>query len=155
MTLNKIARTINKNKLVPLMLLSLSSVNLFASVTKGNGTWVYDTLYNNEGKKIGHSPGLFANEINNYNLSATADHNITKLYSYGGSLELYCRGSGGTSTSTPCTTSNMFVYYDTGKLSTDAYYNVLGNGCRPVSIIPVVDGRLDQTGEDDYLSALN
>ncbi|WP_131782950.1 hypothetical protein [Legionella gresilensis] len=155
MMLNKITQKINKNKLVPFLVLSLSSVNLFADITKGNGTWVYDTLYNNQGKRIGHSPGLFANEINNYNLSATGNHTIDKVYSYGGSLELYCRGSGGTSTSTPCTTSTMYVYYDTGKLSTAAYYNVLGNGCKPLSIIPVVDGRLDGVGEDDYLSALN
>ncbi|STX29042.1 Uncharacterised protein [Legionella beliardensis] len=152
---NKSSHKNNRKRAFPLLILSLSSLNLFASVTDGNGAWVYDTLYNNQGQKIGQSPGLFASQINNFNAAATGDHTITKLYSYGGSLEMYCKGSGGTATNKACNASNMYAYYDNGKLSTAAYYEVLGNGCKPVAIMPVVDGRLDQKGADDYLSALN
>ncbi|WP_419418589.1 hypothetical protein ACNVED_08470 [Legionella sp. D16C41] len=155
MMLQKLTQKIHQTSLSSLLILSLSSVKLFAAIPVGNGTWAYDDIYNNAGKKIGHSPGLFANTINNYNLSASGNHIISRLYSYGGSLEMYCQGSGGTSPSKACNPSNMLVYYDKGKLSTATYYSVLGKSSKPVAIIPIVDGRLDQKGADDYLSALN
>jgi hypothetical protein len=141
-------------KLCSLFFLIQSTVGL-ASVTQGNSAWVYDNLFSNTGKKIGFTAGLFSSKINEYNTLAGSKHALTQLFSYGGSMEMYCAGSGGTAASVVCDASNMFIYYQPGQASTNAYYNALTKSAIPVSIIPVVDGQLNLTGASDYLSAFN
>lgn len=136
------------------LLFSLLPATAIASSNPiGNGTWAYDSLYNNAGKKIGQKPGLFANLINDYNLSAEIGHKITQVFSYGGDMEMYCQGSGESDPNETCTSKNMLIYYDSS--STTAYYAAAYKTSDPVSMVPIVDGRLDQKGASDLLSALN
>jgi hypothetical protein len=137
------------------LLTLLHSNLLLAAVPFGNSTWAYDNLYSSAGEKEGFTAGLFASNIANYNAIAKSGHTLSQVFSYGGSMEMYCGGSGGTSTATVCNASNMFIYYQTGQQSTTAYYNVLTKTATPVSIIPIVDGQINATGSSDYLSALN
>ncbi|KTD19090.1 hypothetical protein [Legionella jordanis] len=104
----------------------------------GNGTWVYDTTYDSNGRKTGSKPGLFAANINQYNNIAGAGHKITQIFSYGGDMEMFCKGSGGASSSTPCTASNMKAFYSPE--TTTAYFNAANETSNPVSMYPVLDG---------------
>lgn len=153
--------------LFALTLLSLSSIS--NAWLYGNGAWAYDSTYSADGKKIknGDIPGLFAEDnlnlnnnysINGYNRLALDGHKITQVFTYGSDLELFCEGSGGTDLTVSCNQSNMYVFYDsqsTGRQSSLAYAQQTQAANNPVVIIPVVDGRLDQMGEDDYLGAMN
>lgn len=58
---------------------------------KGHAAWVYDTL-NVPGKPREIKSGFFVDTINRYNEQAGIDHRIRTIYSYHGSLELYCPG---------------------------------------------------------------
>jgi len=101
-----------------------------------NGVWAYDAVYNSNGKRIGISPGLYANQIINFN--ATTNNKIAQVYSYGGNLKMYCEGSGGSSPSTPCNDSNMTVSHQTS--STIAYYTIISKVDPKIAIEPIVDG---------------
>lgn len=104
----------------------------------GNGTWVYDTTYDSNGRKTGTKPGLFAADINQYNTKAGVGHKITRIFSYGGDMEMSCKGSGGSSSTTPCTAENMHVYYQAQ--STTAYFNAARDTSNPVEMYPTLDG---------------
>lgn len=103
-----------------------------------NGAWVYDSTYDSSGNRTGVQPGLFSSNINSYNSMAGTGHKLTQLFSYGGDMEMYCRGSGGSSTSTACTSSNMQAYYNAQ--STKAYYDAAKNTANPVQMYPILDG---------------
>jgi len=135
----------------------------------GNGTWIYDAQFTNgPAGRAYNKAGLWMEALNAYNKGATSGHAINQLFVYGGSLEMYCNGSGGSSD--VCTSKNMLVYYfppsfyntnvtlsqmgDSGFESVSAYATQ-ADPAVPVRIIPIIDGRVDSTGEDDYLSAFN
>jgi hypothetical protein len=136
-------------KLGTLFILSLIPTVAICSIPKGNGTWAYDTTYKSGGKKSGQQPGLFAPNINKYNTSAGAGHKITQVFSYGGDMEMYCQGSGGSGNGTPCNASTLTVGYD--KASTTAYYNAAAGTSNPVMMVPIVDGVVG----GEYLKTFN
>lgn len=103
-----------------------------------NSAWVYDSTYSSTGQKTGTQPGLFASAINAYNNQAQPGHKLTALFSYGGDLEMYCNGSGGSSSTTPCTASTMLAYYT--PQSTTAYYTAAQSTANPLKMYPIVDG---------------
>lgn len=121
--------------IIPFCMLT-SSVQ--AAIPKANGAWVYDTLYDDAGNQTGKSPGLFSTEINNYNIQATESHKLKQIFPYGGDIAMYCGGSGGSSSNTTCTTSNMKVGYNIE--SVQAYYENVTKSANPVDILPIVDG---------------
>lgn len=112
-----------------------------------NGTWAYDKTYS----LFGFKAGLWATNINQYNTSAQAGHKLTQVFSYGGDMEMYCQGSGGSSTGTPCTASTMTVSYNPGIQSTAAYYNAANGTSNPVTMTPIVDGVVG----GEYLKTFN
>jgi hypothetical protein len=87
--------------LKPLMLLGLpvitsivtaeaaSDSNAQAWPFSGHSAWVYDT-HNVPGEPRTVSPGFFSAEIARYNRNADPGHKISTIYSYHGSMEMYC-----------------------------------------------------------------
>lgn len=82
----------------------------------GYGTWVYDQEYDgniSEGSislknvKVNVKPGLFQDAITEWNQKATG-FPYTQIYSYGGDIEMYCRGSGQSDSSAPCIKANGY-----------------------------------------------
>lgn len=137
------------------LFLVTNASSAFARVPTGHGTYVFDFTYDQAGKKTGHLPGLFANQINDYNVAAEIGHKLTQVFTYAGDMEMYCRGSGGTAPDKPCTRENMKVFYSNGSRSAAAYFDETRKSFTPADIMPVIDGRVNQTGADDYLRALN
>ena len=100
---------------------------------------------------------------------------INHLFTYGGSLEMYCKGSGESDSGQPCDSKNMLVLYyppsfyntnlsidtlgDSGYESTVAYKIAFDqaqeNTNTLATIIPIVDGRVDNPAGSDYLNAFN
>lgn len=150
-----------------LLFISVSSLSLFVLHTSfanvanvipyGNGTWAYDSVYGAKkttNKKLTEiNPGLFADNIEKYNEKADPKHQMNEIFSYGGDLEMYCLGAGGSLPITPCFPENLFLfaYYNPGNKSTQAYANKIKNA----KMVPIVDGRFDNTGADDLLSPMN
>lgn len=124
-------------------------------MSKQHSAYLYDFIYDVDGKKIGHQPGLYANEILEYNAYAGESHSLNRLYSYGGDMEMYCHGSGGSDKNTPCTLDKMHVFYGNGAKSTKSYFDTFNQSGVMVEVMPVIDGVLNATGKNDYLSALN
>ena len=62
---------------------------------------------------------------------------------------MYCQGSGGSSNNTPCTASNMNVFYSAP--STAAYFNAANGTANPVAMYPIVDGSVGGA----YLTVFN
>lgn len=167
------------NKIIRILAASclLSSAIAFADnsiIPYGNGTWVYDGTYDNAGSKLAPEAGLFIDQLTQYNKSASDSHKITQLFAYGGDIEMYCRGSGGSSKKDACTPNALLlVYYppssvskgnnnwgywanqlgDRGFSSQQSYLQVPGVNQH----IADIDGRVDNTKEDvyDYLDHLN
>lgn len=117
-------------------------------VPYGNGTWTYDTA-----KPIPIA-GQFAPQIASYNNQAP-DHQITQLFFYGGDIEMYCRGSGGSSPSTPCTKNNIYAFYNTSDNPTAPHEEKYAAVPGVKNLIPVIDGRLDNPDDTDILNHLN
>jgi hypothetical protein len=124
-------------------------------MSKQHSAYLYDFIYDVDGKKIGHQPGLYANELLEYNAYAGESHSINRLYSYGGDMEMYCHGSGGSDKKTPCTVDKMHVFYGNGAKSTKTYFDLFSQAGVQVEMMPVIDGVVNATGANDYLSALN
>lgn len=120
--------------------LATSSLWASAAIPIANSTWAYDTIYNNKGKSVSTDPGLFAQDIDNYNAAALPGHKVTQIFSYGGDLEMYCQGSGGSQPSTPCTDQTLYAGYDAD--STKAYYDAANSTPNPVQILPIIDGQI-------------
>ena len=149
----------------------------------GYGTWVYDKIYRDkedtsplpEGTleiKPGNfvKPGLFKGTITEWNQKATA-FPYTQVYSYGGDIEMYCRGSGESKTSDPCIKANGFKSdkgledgfvvtfpgedkdQHVGLKSLEAYLNIP----KVAQNILIIDGRVDNKKEGvyDYLDYFN
>ncbi|MBT3812929.1 MAG: hypothetical protein HOF98_09030, partial [Gammaproteobacteria bacterium] len=142
----------------------------------GNGTWIYDAQFP-DGPTGGAftSAGLWAEKLINHNQSAAEGHKINQLFTYGGSLEMYCKGSGESDFSEACNSKNMLVTYfppsfyntnltfdtlgDSGYESTVAY-KIATDFSKPetntvTKIIPIIDGRVDNPVSNDYLNAFN
>ncbi len=120
---------------------------------RGNGTWVYDATFPQgpDGEPY-VSPGLWREAIAGYNAQAQAGHRLDQVFSYGGDLEMECRGG------SDCTSNKMHVYYypptsqsarrsfqetgASGFLSTQAYAKTGDD----VVVIPTFDGRFDAGG---------
>lgn len=106
----------------------------------GNSAWVYDTLYHN-GESRGRDPGSFAHAINQYNRQARKGHAITRVFPYGGDLEMYCGHK-----ASRCTEQDLKVLFDGdagGARSVAAYAQRLKSvQGRSVQIVPVLDGSI-------------
>jgi hypothetical protein len=138
----------------------------------GYGTWVYDKIYRDkedtsplpEGTleiKPGNyvKPGLFKDAITEWNQKATF-FPYTQIYSYGGDIEMYCRGSGESELSDPCTVDRFVVTFPgedkdqhIGLKSLEGYLNIP----KVAQNILIIDGRVDNIieGEYDYLDYFN
>lgn len=151
-------------KSLSVLALLLSSV-VYASVATttsivpyGNGTWAYDNVTYTHPPVV--SPGLFQPEIKAYNnpQSTVGSHEMNEVFAYGSDMEMYCQGSGGAGKDIPCTPDTMFAYFglknNNGVDSVHHYLGVTSSGI-PQYNLPVIDGRMDETGADDLLSALN
>ena len=120
---------------------------------RGNGTWVYDATFQDGPAGLPFvEPGLWRNELGAYNQTATPEHRIDQVFSYGGDLEMECRGG------SDCTQDKMHVYYypptaqhasrsllqtgASGFVSTQAYAATPG----ATRVIPIFDGRFDAGG---------
>lgn len=104
----------------------------------GNGAWVYDALYH-DGKRDGRDPGSFAAALNQYNQQAQRGSAITRVFPYGGDLEMYCPHK-----ASSCTAEDLKVYFGKpGRRSVAAYARrlepVQGKAIR---IAPVLDGSI-------------
>ncbi len=135
-----------------------------AIIPYGYGTWVYDKFFPTDGSKAFTKPGLLSSNLTSYNQEAKG-FTFTQIFAYGGDIEMYCRGSGESDPSEPCTvdgkeptilTTYPGVYKDkyVGHRSQEAYYNL--PGVRQNLLI--IDGRMDQdikAGDYDYLNSLN
>ena len=120
---------------------------------RGNGTWVYDATFPQgpDGEPY-VSPGLWREPIAAYNAQAQDGHRLDQVFSYGGDLEMECRGG------SDCTSNTMHVYYypptsqstrrsfeetgSSGFASTQAYAKTGAD----VVVIPTFDGRFDAGG---------
>ena len=129
---------------------------------RGNGTWVYDATFPEgpDGEPY-VSPGLWREAISDYNTQAEAEHRLDQVFSYGGDLEMECRGG------SDCTPNKMHVYYyppsaqsanrsfqetgASGFVSTQAYAKTQGD----VVVIPTFDGRFDAGGYLQEFETLN
>ena len=56
-----------------------------------HAAWVYDISNRVDGKRR-YDPGYYATALNNYNRQAGSKHKIRLIYTYAGSMEMYCRG---------------------------------------------------------------
>ncbi len=100
---------------------------------KGNATWVYDSNPNtpDQKKDVDIVPGMWVQNLTDYNNGASDSSKLSTIFSYGGDVEMYYNK----------TTEkwDIFVYYDQdGHNSTAQYSKVPG-----VNVMPIVDGRLD------------
>jgi hypothetical protein len=149
----------------------------------GYGTWVYDKIFRDKDDtspladgtleiKPGNfvKPGLFKDAITAWNQKATA-FPYTQVYSYGGDIEMYCRGSGESAKTDPCIKANGFksdkgledgfvVTFPgddkdkhIGLKSLEGYLNIP----KVAQNILIIDGRMDNKigDEDDYLDYFN
>ncbi|HEU0198167.1 MAG TPA: hypothetical protein VFQ88_13265 [Nevskiaceae bacterium] len=104
----------------------------------GNSAWVYDALYRN-GHVHGSQPGSFVDAINRYNRGAAPQHAITRVYTYGGSLEMYChRGP------EHCAPDDLkFAFGSAGQRSAAAYATRLEPiAGQRVKVETIIDGSL-------------
>ncbi|HEX7381485.1 MAG TPA: hypothetical protein VF265_04940 [Nevskiaceae bacterium] len=109
-----------------------------ATPPRGNSAWVYDALYR-DGHPHGSQPGSFVAAINRYNQRTAPAHAITRVFTYGGSLEMYCRDG-----PEHCQPDELkFVFGAAGRRSVTAYATGLApvDG-RPVKVETVIDGSL-------------
>ena len=129
---------------------------------RGNGTWVYDASFQDGPAGLPYvEPGLWREELGGYNQSAPPEHRIDQVFSYGGDLEMECRGG------SDCTQDKMHVYYypptaqhasrslletgASGFVSTQAYVETPGAN----HVIPIFDGRFDAGGYLQQFTSLN
>ncbi len=72
-------------------ILAAKSEGTTSAVPRANAAWVYD-ISNKPGEARRYDPGYFATALNNFNRSAQTGHKIQLVYTYSGSLEMYCPG---------------------------------------------------------------
>lgn len=157
---------------------------MLADIPYGNGVWAYDaTKYSSTGKASDPVAGYFLTQLDQYNFPNGHDGQpnstgpISQVFAYGGDVELYCQGSGGSAPGSACLPKSfLLVYYppflfngstnnwdfwqnslgDSGFRSvTDykrlTYYNPTDNKIEPAQAIADIDGRVDMahTNDDD------
>lgn len=118
----------------------------------GNAAWVYD-ITNKLGNTRRYDPGYFSAEINKYNQSSGKEHKINIVYTYAGSLEMYCPGKGGER----CGIDHLMVGYPPGEADTrlqktntietiEAYQNKIDPGLLngKLWVVPVIDGVVNE-----------
>lgn len=151
----------------------------------GYGTWVYDQEYDgniSEGSislkngKENVKPGLFKDVITEWNQKATG-FPYTQIFSYGGDIEMYCRGSGQSDQTAPCIKANGYVSPPTKDLTDGFIVTFTGNdkdqhiGLKSLEgylgipkiaqHILIIDGRVDlpvkteEEQEEEYLNHIN
>lgn len=116
-------------------------------VPHANAAWVYDVSNKpNEGRR--YDPGYFATALNNYNAKAENGRKIQLVYTYAGSLEMYCRGGN----AHECQLDDLIAVYPLtadkkliGSDNTDtvrAYASKVDAGLAGgrVMVVPVIDG---------------
>ena len=119
---------------------------------KANGVWIYDTIHPGlDFQDRVQLPGMWAPRVNRYNQQAASGHDITRIYSYGSSMEMYCPGRD----AAKCTLDDLKIYYtpdSAGYASTRAYDEEIAKvpGAEIV-VSPVVDGRIGAS----YFSGFN
>lgn len=86
----------------------VSDENLFPP--RSHAAWVYD-VKRESGKPNRVDPGFFAEALNDYNRRAGEAHRIGMVYTYGGSLEMYCPEGDAAS----CQPSDLIVTYGSGE----------------------------------------
>jgi hypothetical protein len=104
----------------------------------GNSAWVYDATYQN-GHHRGRKPGSFVEAVNKYNRHAKSGRAITRVFPYGGDLEMYCHGN-----ASNCAAQDLKVTFGHGGHRSVAAYaarlqRVDGHAVR---IAPVLDGSI-------------
>ena len=142
--------------------LSTASADHHASpLPRGHAAWVYDVKRSSaEGRR--YDPAYHANAINRFNRGASPRNRISTVYTYAGSLELYCPDRD----ASRCRDEHMVVIYPLqrdGALSavdrsdTVAAYRSKLDGAEPVRLVPVIDGVInaDYAGSLKGLSELN
>lgn len=77
---------------------------------RSHAAWVYD-VKRESGKPNRVDPGYFAGALNDYNRRAGEAHRIGMVYTYGGSLEMYCPEGDAAS----CRPSDLVVVYGSGE----------------------------------------
>lgn len=104
----------------------------------GNSAWVYDAQYQ-QGHRHGTKAGSFVDALNRYNHGTARDHAITRVYPYGGSMEMYCGDD-----AADCRPDALKLIFDAhGHQSLAAYSQRLHpvDG-QPVRVVPVIDGSI-------------
>ena len=118
-------------------------------VPKAHAAWVYDVT-NRPGEPRRYDPGYFATGLNSYNRNAEQGHKIRLIYTYAGSLEMYCPERN----SDQCRLDDLVVVYPLnadkrlrgadGEATVRAYASkvdgTLAGG--PVRVVPVIDGAI-------------
>lgn len=104
--------------------------------------WAYSALHDPKTAKVVKVvPDLFVANVLRYNAQADVGHQFTHIFSYGGSMEMSCLGSGDSRADVPATRDNLKFYYDDGIKITDAYCQ--GAAVGGYQVVPMVDGRVD------------
>ena len=163
----------------------VNSQNSKDIIPYGYGTWVYDQEYDgniSEGSislkngKVNVKPGLFKDAITEWNQKATG-FPYTQIFSYGGDIEIYCRGSGQSDQTAPCTKANGYVSPPTKDLTDGFIVTFPGNDKdHQISLksfegylnipkvaqhILIIDGHVDlpvkteEEQEEEYLNHIN
>lgn len=104
----------------------------------GNSAWVYDALYHGD-QRQGSKPGSFVAALNRYNAGAAKGHAITRVFPYGGSLEMYCHGGPAN-----CTQQDLHLVFNHGGRRTVAAYSTGLHAVdgQAVAVVPIIDASI-------------
>src|SRR5699024_5145707 len=106
----------------------------------------YDRLYH-DGERGQRVPGSFAAALNAYNQQADGGHAITRVFPYGGDLEMYCADGPAS-----CSAQDLMVMLDGGMHSVAAYGRQLESvHGQSILIAQIIDGSI----RADYPGSLN
>lgn len=116
---------------------------------RANAAWVYDPRDSSGDVQA----GAFLDALNQYNLTASPDHVIREIYSYGGDMEMYCPDND----PSQCTGSDLYVFYSRtqpvsgqkdSNVSTYAYHQGVQTAylSAPPVIAPIIDGVVTGSG---------
>lgn len=111
----------------------------------GHAAWVYDSL-NVPGQARQLQAGFFIDAINDYNTQAGRKHQISSIYSYHASMEMYCKGGAHNCSPTNLKLSFASPQHPLGKhaeKSSVARYRhgvKARDGQQPVKAVAIIDG---------------
>lgn len=118
-------------------------------VPEAHAAWVYDVT-NRPGEPRRYDPGYFATGLNNYNRNAEDGHKIRLIYTYAGSLEMYCPDKN----AKQCKLEDLIAIYPLnadkrlhgadGEATVRAYASKIDGPMAggPVMVVPVIDGAI-------------